>query len=97
MNSLNSAINRISVPSGSYTHDIEAVSCDEMLVDCTDLLADTGASPLEFAEHLREQIVKKTQCHASAGMGECHGESKKRHSILKSWHRLYYLIYLLTA
>lgn len=54
----------------SYTHDIEAVSCDEMLVDCTDLLADTGTTPLEFAELLRKDIVEKTGCTASAGLGE---------------------------
>ncbi|XP_052820152.1 DNA repair protein REV1-like [Mya arenaria] len=52
----------------SYTHDIEAVSCDEMLVDCTDLLADTGATPLEFASMLRDEIFEKTGCHASAGL-----------------------------
>ncbi|XP_041377375.1 DNA repair protein REV1-like [Gigantopelta aegis] len=52
----------------SYTHDIEAVSCDEMLIDCTDLLADTGASPLEFATLLREDIKTKTGCNASAGL-----------------------------
>ena len=54
----------------SYTHDIEAVSCDEMLVDCSDLLADTGATPLEFAELLRKDIVDKTGCSASAGIGK---------------------------
>ncbi|XP_061163999.1 DNA repair protein REV1-like [Saccostrea echinata] len=53
----------------SYTHDIEAVSCDEMLVDCTDLLATTGAKPEQFASLLRNQIHQKTGCTASAGMG----------------------------
>ncbi|XP_062595150.1 DNA repair protein REV1-like [Saccostrea cucullata] len=53
----------------SYTHDIEAVSCDEMLVDCTDLLATTGAEPEQFASLLRNQIHLKTGCTASAGMG----------------------------
>ena len=53
----------------SYTHDIEAVSCDEMLVDCTDLLADTGATATEFAELLRQDISDKTGCTASAGIG----------------------------
>ena len=33
----------------SYTHSIEAVSCDEMLVDLTEVLSDTGASPLQVA------------------------------------------------
>ena len=32
----------------SYTHDIEAVSCDEMLVDCTDLLSATPADLLPY-------------------------------------------------
>ncbi|KAL3841317.1 hypothetical protein ACJMK2_019479 [Sinanodonta woodiana] len=52
----------------SYTHDIEAVSCDEMLVDCTDLLAVTGATPEEFASMLRQEIYDKTGCTASAGL-----------------------------
>lgn len=52
----------------SYTHDIEAVSCDEMLVDCTDLLSNTGATPLEFATLLRQEIYEKTKCTASAGL-----------------------------
>ena len=54
----------------SYTHDIEAVSCDEMLVDCTDLLSDTGATPLEFTSLLRQEIYEKTDCTASAGLGK---------------------------
>ncbi|CAL4119806.1 unnamed protein product, partial [Meganyctiphanes norvegica] len=41
---------------GSYTHDIEAVSCDEMFVDLNSVLQDCGASPLEFASCIREQI-----------------------------------------
>ncbi|KAK3098249.1 hypothetical protein FSP39_017616, partial [Pinctada imbricata] len=53
----------------SYTHEIEAVSCDEMLVDCTDLLTSTGAEPLEFASMLREEIFEKTRCTVSIGMG----------------------------
>ena len=54
----------------SYTHDIEAVSCDEMLVDCTDLLCNTGATPLEFALLLRKEMYEKTNCTASAGLGK---------------------------
>ncbi|XP_052102079.1 DNA repair protein REV1-like isoform X1 [Mytilus californianus] len=53
----------------SYTHDIEAVSCDEMLVDCTDLLSDTGAESLDFVTMLRQEIYQKTKCTASAGLG----------------------------
>ncbi len=53
----------------SYTHDIEAVSCDELLVDLTDVLNETGASPLQFASILREEIFEKTRCTASVGIG----------------------------
>lgn len=52
----------------SYTHDIEAVSCDEMLVDVSKVLEDTGISPLEFAGVLREEVYTKTGCHASTGL-----------------------------
>ncbi|XP_013397890.1 DNA repair protein REV1 [Lingula anatina] len=52
----------------SYTHDIEAVSCDEMYVDCTELLQDTGASPEELAAIVRQQIREVTKCNASAGL-----------------------------
>ena len=56
----------------SYTHDIEAVSCDEMLVDLTDVLSETGASALQFASVLRKEIFEKTQCNASVGIGISH-------------------------
>ncbi len=56
----------------SYTHSIEAVSCDEMLVDLTEVLSDTGASPLQVARVIREEIKLKTSCNASAGLGELH-------------------------
>lgn len=36
--------------------DIEAVSCDEMFVDCTSLLAYTKVNVLEFASILRKEI-----------------------------------------
>ena len=61
----------------SFTHDIEAVSCDEMLVDCTDLLASTGAEPEQFASLLRHQILDRTGCTASAGMGK----KQKQHTL----------------
>ena len=54
----------------SYTHHIEAVSCDEMLVDCTTILSDTGATPQQFAELLRDEIFQRTNCSASVGIGE---------------------------
>ena len=40
----------------SFTLNIEAVSCDEMFVDCSDVLYDTNTTPLEFAQFLRQQI-----------------------------------------
>lgn len=53
----------------SYTLEIEAVSCDELYADCSDVMADTGASALEFATLLRQEILEKTRCTASAGLG----------------------------
>ncbi|XP_078589278.1 DNA repair protein REV1-like isoform X2 [Branchiostoma floridae x Branchiostoma japonicum] len=52
----------------SYTHEIEAVSCDEAFVDVTDILADTGATPDDLAMVLRQEILEKTQCPASVGL-----------------------------
>lgn len=53
----------------SYTLDLEAVSCDELYADITSILRQTGLNPTEFATHLREVIVAKTNCNASVGMG----------------------------
>ncbi|KAH9514126.1 deoxycytidyl transferase [Bulinus truncatus] len=53
----------------SYTHDIEAVSCDEMFIDATEILTDTGATALEFASVLRTEMMDKTGCPASVGIG----------------------------
>lgn len=53
----------------SYTHSIEAVSCDEALIDVTDILAETKLSPEEFAAALRMEIKDKTDCAASVGIG----------------------------
>ncbi|GAB1284904.1 DNA repair protein REV1 [Apodemus speciosus] len=53
----------------SYTHSIEAVSCDEALIDVTDILAETKLSPEEFAAALRMEIKDKTNCAASVGIG----------------------------
>ncbi|XP_054266352.1 DNA repair protein REV1 isoform X2 [Macrosteles quadrilineatus] len=53
----------------SYTLDIEAVSCDEMFVDCTSLLNETCLSPLQLASLIREEIKEKTGCPCSAGFG----------------------------
>jgi len=53
----------------SYTLDIEAVSCDEMYVDCTKILEVSGLSPLEFATIIRNEIKQKTDCPVSTGFG----------------------------
>ncbi|XP_011701619.1 PREDICTED: DNA repair protein REV1 [Wasmannia auropunctata] len=53
----------------SYTLDIEAVSCDEMYVDCTKILEASGLSPLEFATIIRNEIKRKTDCPVSTGFG----------------------------
>ncbi|CAL8322703.1 unnamed protein product [Merluccius merluccius] len=53
----------------SYTHDIEALSCDEVLIDATALLSELGISPEDLARAIREEIKQKTGCSASVGMG----------------------------
>ncbi|XP_067842338.1 DNA repair protein REV1 isoform X2 [Heptranchias perlo] len=53
----------------SYTYDIEAVSCDEALVDVTAIRAETGLTPDEIATVIRSEIKEKTKCTASVGMG----------------------------
>ncbi|XP_067150716.1 DNA repair protein REV1 isoform X3 [Apteryx mantelli] len=53
----------------SYTHNIEAVSCDEALVDITEILTETRLTPDEFANAIRTEIKAQTKCTASVGMG----------------------------
>ncbi|ELV11555.1 DNA repair protein REV1 [Tupaia chinensis] len=53
----------------SYTHNIEAVSCDEALVDITEILAETRLTPDEFANAIRTEIKDQTKCAASVGIG----------------------------
>uniref|UniRef100_A0A1A8E4X0 DNA repair protein REV1 n=1 Tax=Nothobranchius kadleci TaxID=1051664 RepID=A0A1A8E4X0_NOTKA len=53
----------------SYTRDIEALSCDEALVDASALLAEVGVGPEDLARAIRADIEKKTGCCASVGMG----------------------------
>ncbi|KAM8785396.1 DNA repair protein REV1 isoform 7-T9 [Rhynchonycteris naso] len=53
----------------SYTHNIEAVSCDEALVDITEILAETRLTPDEFANTVRMEIKEQTDCAASVGIG----------------------------
>lgn len=54
----------------SYTHDIEALSCDEVLIDGSALLAELGINPEDLAKAIRADIKEKTGCCASVGMGE---------------------------
>ncbi|XP_075541045.1 rev1 DNA directed polymerase [Dermacentor variabilis] len=53
----------------SFTLDIEAISCDEMFADVTNVLQQASCSPNEFAEFLRKKINEKTLCTASVGLG----------------------------
>lgn len=52
-----------------YTLDIEAVSCDEMYVNLTELLKALGCTVDDFVAHIRAEISDKTQCPCSAGIG----------------------------
>ncbi|CAG9857578.1 unnamed protein product [Phyllotreta striolata] len=53
----------------SYTLDIEAVSCDEMFVDVTRLLKETGLSVDDWAAYIRSEITNITKCPCSTGFG----------------------------
>lgn len=53
----------------SYTLDIEAVSCDEMYVDVSQILRETGLKVEEWARHIRAEITKETGCPCSTGFG----------------------------
>lgn len=53
----------------SYTLDIEAVSCDEMYVNCSKVLSKAGVTPLTFANFIRREIKEKTGCPVSTGFG----------------------------
>ncbi|XP_014598624.1 PREDICTED: DNA repair protein REV1 [Polistes canadensis] len=53
----------------SYTLDIEAVSCDEMYVNCTKILEESHLMPMEFATIIRNEIRQTTNCPVSAGFG----------------------------
>lgn len=54
----------------SYTHDIEALSCDEVLIDGSALVAELRIRPEDLAKAIRADIKEKTRCCASVGMGE---------------------------
>ena len=53
-----------------YTLDIQAVSCDEMLVDLSSIIHSvTNLDVMGFCEKLRDEIFEGTQCTASIGLG----------------------------
>uniref|UniRef100_A0A8C7KI86 DNA repair protein REV1 n=1 Tax=Oncorhynchus kisutch TaxID=8019 RepID=A0A8C7KI86_ONCKI len=50
-----------------YSHDIEALSCDEALVDSSALLAELSVTPDELASAIRADVRERTGCSASVG------------------------------
>uniref|UniRef100_A0A1Y1LM52 DNA repair protein REV1 n=1 Tax=Photinus pyralis TaxID=7054 RepID=A0A1Y1LM52_PHOPY len=52
-----------------YTLDIEAVSCDEMYVDVTPILAAANITVEDWATHIRKEVIAVTGCPCSAGFG----------------------------
>nr|XP_061799932.1 DNA repair protein REV1-like [Nerophis lumbriciformis] len=52
-----------------YSHDIEALSCDELLLDASALIAELGVDPEDLAKAIRTDIKERTGCCASVGMG----------------------------
>ena len=53
-----------------YTLDIQAVSCDEMLVDLSSVIESVkNLDIMGFCEKLREEIYEVTKCTASIGLG----------------------------
>ncbi|KAH8239182.1 hypothetical protein KR032_001560 [Drosophila birchii] len=52
-----------------YTLNIEAVSCDEMFVELTDMVDELKVDVMAFVEHLRQEVRTKTGCPCSAGVG----------------------------
>ncbi|XP_077969166.1 DNA repair protein REV1-like isoform X2 [Styela clava] len=53
----------------TYTRHIEAVSCDEALVDITKIVRETGLTPLKVASFIRSDVKEATKCNASTGVG----------------------------
>uniref|UniRef100_A0A6P4EKV4 DNA repair protein REV1 n=1 Tax=Drosophila rhopaloa TaxID=1041015 RepID=A0A6P4EKV4_DRORH len=51
-----------------YTLNIEAVSCDEMFVELTDLVEELEMDVMAFVRHLRKEVHLKTGCPCSAGV-----------------------------
>src|SRR5262249_7481068 len=53
----------------SYTLNIEAVSCDELYADITEVCESANAPTLEVAAAIRRDVQEATKCPASAGLG----------------------------
>ncbi|KAF0307170.1 DNA repair protein REV1 [Amphibalanus amphitrite] len=51
------------------TRRVQAVSCDELFADCSELLRQTDVSPLRLAEYIRHAVRRETGCPASVGLG----------------------------
>lgn len=52
-----------------YTLAVEAVSCDELFVDCTSALRVAAVSAEVFTKSLRADVKERTGCPCSAGLG----------------------------
>ena len=55
----------------TYTHEIKAVSCDEMFIDFTNIVVKSNGTldPLDIASFLRREIKTKIRCPSSIGIG----------------------------
>ena len=53
----------------SLTPDVESVSCDEAYMELTDYVTSVSVA-CDIVRKLRDDIFSKTQCHASAGIGQ---------------------------
>lgn len=49
---------------------MEAVSCDELFVNLSEVLKHVKCPVVEFVSHVRDEILQKTGCPCSAGIGE---------------------------
>ncbi|EPY75732.1 DNA repair protein REV1 [Camelus ferus] len=68
----------------SYTHNIEAVSCDEALVDITEILAETRLTPDEFASAVRTEIKDQTKWLRPVCPWPCAGRAWRSSTIAAS-------------
>lgn len=52
----------------SFTLEVEAVSCDEMFVDIKNVVTEAKCEPKVFANFIRQEMKRLTQCDASVGI-----------------------------